>query len=126
MRCYPAMVRARSSPLLLDLLAVGDFPLVDAEGEATLWIGAGPRLEDDGRAFLSVIGERDQDPVATLLAFGKLHQPPHAEPTPLCQVVAKIPKLNKRMPRKQAPVGGAPRQCPREESNLYPRLRRPV
>src|SRR5262249_49800516 len=61
--------------LRLDLLAEADLALVDPQGEATIRIGAGPCLENHRRTFLPVIGERDEHPVATFQAFGKLHQP---------------------------------------------------
>src|SRR6185295_6237631 len=63
------------SMLVLDSLAVADFALIDAEGETTVGIGAGPRLEDDGCALLPIVRQRDQDPVVAFLALGKFHHP---------------------------------------------------
>src|SRR5262249_21378774 len=57
-RIVPALPRGGTiwrSVLVLDLLSVSDVTLVDAEREAALRVGAHPRLEYHGRAFLSVI-----------------------------------------------------------------------
>src|SRR5262249_52574893 len=66
---------ALDSMLVLDPLPVAHFALVDAQREAALRIGTGPRLEDNGGALLPVIGKRDQHPVVALLALGKIHHP---------------------------------------------------
>ncbi len=61
---------------LLDLATEGDLTLVDPDREPAIGFRANPGLEQDRRALLAVIGERDQQPPVALLALRQLHQPP--------------------------------------------------
>jgi hypothetical protein len=54
-------------------LSVGNFAFVNAQAEATLGIGTGPRFENYRSALLPVIRERNQRAIVALLALRQLH-----------------------------------------------------
>src|SRR5262245_17326703 len=60
--------------LEVDLLAVGDFALVDAQREPAFRVGTNPRLEEDRSAFLAVIGQRNERSAVALQALRKVHR----------------------------------------------------
>ena len=58
---------------VLNLLAVADLALVDAQRETTVRIDADPGLKKDGGTLLPIIRKRYQNSAVALLAFRKLH-----------------------------------------------------
>src|SRR5690606_32012366 len=73
-RCPPVpRLPSVASVLVLDSAAERHLTLVDAQREAAVRIGAHPRLEHHGGAFLPIVGERDQQPIVAFLALGQLH-----------------------------------------------------
>src|SRR6185503_6705745 len=81
---------------LLDDAPEADLPVIDAQIEPALRVGAHPRLVGDRRAFAAVVGERNQRAVATLLAarpfdgwIGHAELLPAPSPSPLRSTPAK-------------------------------------
>src|ERR1700687_956204 len=61
--------------LRFDSFAVRDFALIDAQAEAAIRIGTGPRLKNHRSALLPIIRERYKRAIVAFLALRQLHHP---------------------------------------------------
>jgi hypothetical protein len=114
--------------LVLDFFPVADFALVYPEGKAAIGVDADPSLEKDGSSLLAVVGKRDQHPGLAFLACRELHlhlleskDDASGSSSPLTKTLYLNPGFKSSQNCKHAPS-----ECPRQESNLDYRFRRPV
>jgi hypothetical protein len=57
----------------LNPLAVGYFALIYSQRESAIRIGTGPGFKHHRSTILPIVGQRDENPVVTLLAFRQVH-----------------------------------------------------
>ena len=79
---------------LADGTTEGDFPVVDPDIVATLRIGTHPSLIPDGSPVSSVIRERNENPVITLLAIRIPVHFHHDQPLPTAGRSLSQPSMN--------------------------------